>query len=1303
VNNIYRIVWSAATGRWVVASELATRSPRQAGRRRLGHRPLVLALGMSLLGVATAHAESLDFPASATVDIGSGTRHIDGLTVANGASGSIVGAGGTLVHDGADFRVGGTARSTEQNLDMGGLSNFVFDGAGNVFSVSGRATGGAANTTGISNALVNLAGGTNVITAASFGVADVSRSVQGPATNQATLRLGQDNIVNADVVTIGTNQTNGILNFQDGVSNGTLRLRGTDGSTAVSSWDIAAGSNSNYSGTVGTVDLSAGTLDAKVDALTIATSRYGTQPAVGTLTMGAGLLDANTILLGQRNSTIGGGGTTARLIVGAGGVVQAGAVTLGDRTGTTGTVNASVNLTGGALRADSVLAGAGAATRAINFDDGVLGNRAEGRDSQINVPIVLASTGTHTFQVEGAGALMTVSGLVSGANGTLRKAGDGVLALTGTNTYTGGTTVNEGLIRFQSAANLGSGQIVLDGGGLQWASGTTTDISARLAALGRGGAVLDVQDNDVTLASAMSGADGALIKRGDGVLTLAADNTYTGVTRIEQGELVLGTGGNAGSIAGDVANDARLTVNRSDTATLAGAMRGSGELVQAGSGTLVLTGMATHTGGTVVSAGVLQLGDGGSTGNLLGDVRLGAGTALRIQRDDALLLEANVTGEGALVQAGAGTTVVAGDLQHGGGTRIEQGALRLGNGGITGSVQGDIHNDGMLEFDRADDRVLTNAVQGTGGLVQMGQGTLRIADDQAYTGDTRVLAGRLQVDGSIQSSTWVAAAGTLGGGGAIHGDVNNAGVIVPGSGSDYGILTVHGDYVGNGGALVLNTYLDTDGSPSSQLVIDGGRASGTTQVRVNNARGSEGHTTGDGILVIATENGGTTDRDAFRLGYPARSGALGYELFRGDLEGHFTDNWYLRNSFVVPLPMPEPTVPVDPVDPVHPTDPTDPTSPIVPVDPVMPIDPVVPGPSGPDPVDNGDPVPVLPVDPIDVTQPLPPGTYPIIGPELATYGTVQPIARELGLLNLGTMRERGPADVPAGASEGRAAWARVTNRHVDNAYRAFAAPQARGDLSGLQVGTDLWQHARNDGQRSRVSGYLAHSRSSVRVDGVFTNDDATGYVRGPTGSLDLRATSAGLGWTLQGQGGGYLDAVVQGTRYSGSAHTGAMRLPIRGEGHALSVEVGQSFAMPLTHGSFVLEPQLQAIWQQVDIKHTADAAGTVDLGTTRGITGRMGVRGAWVLDAASGTRWSPYVGVNYWHDPRASSQVTYAGRDQVPLESGGGRVEMTLGMEVQLRGGWGLFGSGGYQRSTGADDDQQRDSVNASLGMQYRW
>lgn len=1292
MNNIYRIVWNAATGRWVVASELANRSPRQTLRRRLAQRPLLLALGVSLLGITAAHAESLDFPATGTMDLGNDTRLVDGMRVANGAVGTIIGDGGTLVHEGGDFRLGGTAQNAVQTLDMGALSHFVFNGADARFSVSGQMAGGGAMYS-TSTGVLTLAADTNIITAASFGVGDVARAVSAYATNAGVVRLGQQNTINADQITIGTRQASGTLGFQSGISNGQLTLRGTDGVSAVSRWDIGTQGGSGYTGTSGEVDLRGGTLDAKVDALTLSTS-VG-HDSTGRLLMGAGVLEANTILLGERS---GNGTTTALLQVGNGGHVQAERITLGNRSG--GTVNATLDIAGGSVRADEILVGSGVANRVINFADGVLGNRGEGREASINVPIVLSSTGIHTFQVDGADALMAVSGLVSGANGTLRKAGDGVLTLTGTNTYSGDTTVNEGLIHFQNMANLGTGQIVLDGGGLRWASGNTADISTRLGALGVEGAVLDVQDNDITFASAMTGAGGQLVKRGDGVLTLTADSTYTGMTRIEQGELVLGTGGSAGMVAGDVMNETRLTINRSDSATLAGSMSGGGALVQAGSGTLVLTGVVAHTGGTFVDAGNLQLGDGGTRGNLLGDVRLATGTALRIDRTDDLLLEANVTGDGALVQAGTGTTVLAADLGHGGGTHIEQGALRLGNGGTTGSVQGDIQNDGTLEFNRTDDLVLTNAVHGTGGLVQMGQGSLRIADAQTYTGDTRVLAGRLLLDGSIQSNTWVEAAGTLGGAGVIHGDLINAGMIVPGSGSDYGTLTVHGDYVGSGGALVLNTYLDTDGSPSSRLVIDGGHASGVTQVLVNNTRSSEGHTVGNGILIIATDNGGTTERDAFRLGLPARSGALGYELFRGDLEGHFTDNWYLRNSFVVPLPMPEPAAPVDPVDPVDPTDPIDP---VVPVDPVLPIDPAVPVPADPDPEDGAGPSPVLPVDPIDVTEPLPPGRYPIIGPELATYGTVQPIARELGLLNLGTLRDRGIAGDPAAPAEGRVAWARVTNRHVDSAYRAFAAPQAHGDLSGLQVGTDLWQRAGKEGQLSRVTGYLAHSRSSVRIDGVFTNDDATGYVSGAAGSLDLRATSAGLGWTLQGEGGGYLDAVVQGTRYSGSARAGAMRLPVRGDGYAVSVEAGQAFVMPLAHGSFVLEPQLQAIWQQVAFNRAEDAAGTVDLGSTRGITGRVGVRGAWVVETTSGVRWSPYVGVNYWHDPRAASQVTYAGRDQVPLESGGGRAEMTLGMDVQLRGGWGLFGSAGYQRSTSAADDQQRGSVNASMGMQFRW
>lgn len=1266
MNKIHRVVWNAACGRWVVASELASRSPRASRARDASRpRPLVLAVALTLAGIGSAGADTIIFPGE-PVDIGSDTRIIDGVTVANGATGVIAGDG-TLIMSSADLRLGGTARNATQGLDLSGLANFAFDGAASRFSVSGQMTGGGSMYSTTVGTL-SLASGTNTITAASFGVGDVPRTVGAFARNAGTLLLGQENSINADRFIIGANQSTGALGFNAGIVDGTVRIRGTDGASAVAQWDMAWGGASGYTGAAANADFTAGTLDAKVDVLRMSFSALNDSSA--TISIGRGRLEANTILMGERTGT-GNGATDANLNVGQGGTVLADVITMGNRSG--GTVASTLGLVGGSVRANAILVGSGTATRSIAFNDGVLGNRAEGQDMTVDVPIALAATGTHTFQVDGADALMTVSGLVSGADGTLTKAGNGLLTLTGNNTYSGTTTVNDGLIRFQSGANLGTGSIVLDGGGLQWASGTTTDISARLGALGTRGAVLDTNGNNVTLASAMGGDGGQLVKRGDGTLTLTGDNTHTGTTWIEQGELVLGDGGTSGNLAGDIVNATRLTLDRSDRLALAGAISGSGELVQAGSGTAVLTGNSTHSGGTRVEAGSLQLGNGGTAGNLAGNVALAAGTSLSVDRSDTMLLGATVSGNGAFTQAGTGTTVLGDDQTYTGGTHIASGALRLGNGGTTGSVLGDIDNAGTLEFNRSDDRVLANAVRGNGGLVQMGAGSLRIVDDQGYTGATRVAAGTLQVDGSIASDTTVDNGATLGGGGIIRGTVVNAGLLRPGSGEDYGVLTIKGDYVGNNGQLALNTYLGEDASPSSLLLIDGGHASGSTDVRVRNANSVEGHTVGNGILVIAATNGGTTERDAFRLGNYSRSGALSYELFRGDVDGLHANNWYLRNSFIVPLPEPV----VDPVDPVDP------------------------GIGLPDPSDGGGTTPVLPIDPIDPGQPLIPGTYPIIGRELATYGVVQPIARELGLLTLGTLRERNGAT--ALDQNGRNAWVRVTNRHLDNGYRSFVAPEAKGDLSTLQIGSDLWRASAGNGTTMRLGGYLAHGRSDIDVRGVFTNDDRTGYLRGDSGKVDLRATAAGLSWTQVGERGGYLDAVVQATRYTGSASAGPVRLPTRGEGYIASLETGYPFALPLANSTFVLEPQLQAIWQQVHFEHSQDAAGTVELGNSRGVTARLGVSGTWQIDTAGGMQWRPYVALNYWHDPRAQSAVTYAGQDVVPLDAAAGRVELSVGVKARLDDRFSIFAAGGYQRSTSDAQDQQRDSVSANLGLQYHW
>src|SRR5262249_17522477 len=110
--------------------------------------------------------------------------------------------------------------------------------------------------------------------------------------------------------------------------------------------------------------------------------------------------------------------------------------------------------------------------------------------------------------------------------GALTKTGAGTVTRTANNTYSGGTIINGGLVNFSAGNNLGTGAITLNGGGLQWATGNTLDISSRLAPLGVSGGTFDTNGNNVTLASVIGGT-GNLVKSGGGQLTLSGTNTYS--------------------------------------------------------------------------------------------------------------------------------------------------------------------------------------------------------------------------------------------------------------------------------------------------------------------------------------------------------------------------------------------------------------------------------------------------------------------------------------------------------------------------------------------------------------------------------------------------------------------------------------------------------------------------------------------------------------------------------------------------------------------------------------------------------
>ena len=192
----------------------------------------------------------------------------------------------------------------------------------------------------------------------------------------------------------------------------------------------------------------------------------------------------------------------------------------------------------------------------------------------------------------------------------------------------------------------------------------------------------------VTGAISNNGSNTAsLVKQGAGTLTLSTDNTYSGGTTISEGTLNLGTGGTSGSITGNVINNATLNFNRSDALTYIGAISGSGSVTKQGAGTLTLSGDNTYNGSTTISEGTLNLGEGGETGSISGNVINNA--TLNFNRSDALTYAGVISGSGSVTKQGTGTLTLSGANTYTGLTTISAGTLKLGaTGGGTNTPLG---------------------------------------------------------------------------------------------------------------------------------------------------------------------------------------------------------------------------------------------------------------------------------------------------------------------------------------------------------------------------------------------------------------------------------------------------------------------------------------------------------------------------------------------------------------------------------------------------------------------------------------
>jgi fibronectin-binding autotransporter adhesin len=111
----------------------------------------------------------------------------------------------------------------------------------------------------------------------------------------------------------------------------------------------------------------------------------------------------------------------------------------------------------------------------------------------------------------------------------------------------------------------------------------------------------------------------------------------------------------------------------------------------------------------------------------------------------------------------------------------------------------------------------------------------------------------------------------------------------PGAGGGFKTLTVN-NYVGSGANVVLNTALGGSSSPTDRIIVSGGSATGNTLLTIRNAGGVGAQTTGVGIPIVTTTNGGTTASDAFALANTPVVNGFRYAL--DDSGG----DWYLVSS-----------------------------------------------------------------------------------------------------------------------------------------------------------------------------------------------------------------------------------------------------------------------------------------------------------------------------------------------------------------------------------------------------------------------
>lgn len=779
-----------------------------------GSNRLVLADSATLVGkvtnVSSANTLELNGSATGSLDLGSvgATGNFQGFAnLAKSGTGTwtVTGSGssltGTAVVNAGTLAVQGALGVSSLTVGSASTATLAISNGGTLSS-----TTAAVNASGGASALVTIAGTGSAWT--NTGLASIGTTGTGSLTIGTAAQLTSDAF---------------ILGEQAGAS-GTATVSGTNSGLTISTYMKV--------GNLGTGSL---------------TLSSGATASVGQVTY-IGDFDNNSppTASGSGSLTLSGAGTLF--------------TTQGLYLRNIGAQTSSLQITGGAVL-DNLL---GLYTSGSNSSIYVNGaNTALKVGTRTSSPVTWStsdgwfSPDSGHIEVSG-GALLDADGSYIGGNGTatMLVTGAGTRWLNGLPLYIGGTgngnpgngtvTVSDGAYVKSSTSAVGVdpgavGTLTLTG------TGTIYEVVPNAAAGSPGNMRVGFSGTGTVTVT-----DGALLRAANQI-NIATNAGSVGVLSIggAAGAAAAAPGSVDGGTLGIVFGDGsgKLVFNHTGAAyVFASAISGTGEVVQQGPGTTILTGDDSGFSGTTsISGGTLQIGNGGTTGTLGGNISLVGGT-LAFNRSDSITYAGSLSGGGALVKSGSGTLTLTGANSYTGGTTITAGTLQIGNGSTSGSISGAISNAGTLTFNRSDALTYGGAISGSGSVFKYGTGTLTLTGASTYTGLTSVQGGGLAVNGSLAGNVTLGTGTTLSGSGSIAGNVRvNGGTL---SGNQTAPLTMGSLTLAS--ASNVNVTLGAASSSPAFNVLGSLTLDGTLNVTANPGFGT-------GVYRLFNYGGGLTD------------------------------------------------------------------------------------------------------------------------------------------------------------------------------------------------------------------------------------------------------------------------------------------------------------------------------------------------------------------------------------------------------------------------------------------------------------